>query len=84
MRQRDPIPAKLFTATAQEVFRNPQVENKNINLDGKRLSDLSFADDVALTTETIEDKEHQLNTMEEESVKVGLKTTLRFVDWLVV
>ena len=38
-----------------------------INIDGEKLSDLRFADDVALTTENVKDMEHQLNTANEES-----------------
>ena len=35
--------------------------------------DLRFVDDVALTTEDVKDKDHQLNTMNEESTNFGLK-----------
>ena len=34
---------------------------------------LRFADDGALTTEDVKDLEHQLNTANEESSKIGLK-----------
>ena len=73
MRQGDPISPKLFTATIQEVFINAQLEEKGINTDGEKLSNLRFADDVAPTTEDLEDMEHQLNTVNEESLKTGLK-----------
>ena len=33
---------------------------------------LRFADDVALTTESVKDMERQLNTMNEENLKLGL------------
>ena len=39
----------------------------------KKLSSLRFADDVALTTEDVRDMEHQLITVNEESLKIGLK-----------
>ena len=67
MRQGDPISPKLFTATTQEVLKNAQLEEKGINIDGEKLSNLMFADDVALTTEDVRDMEHQLTTMNEES-----------------
>ena len=38
------------------------------------MSNLRFADDVALTTEDVKEMEHQLNTVNEESLKIGLKT----------
>ena len=50
----DPISLKLFPVTIQEVCK--------INIDGEKLLDLRFTDDVALTTEDAKDMEHQLNT----------------------
>ena len=73
VRQGDPISPKLFAATIQEVFKNAQLEEKGINIDGEKLSNLRFADDVALTTEDMRDMEHQLTTVNEESLKIGLK-----------
>ena len=73
MRQKDPISPKLFTTTIQEVFKNAQLEEKGVNIDGEELSDLRFADDVALTTEDVKEMEHHLNTVNEESFKICLK-----------
>ena len=56
------------------MFKNAQLEVKGINIDGEKLSNLRFADDVALTTEDVRDMEHQLITVSEESLKIGLKT----------
>ena len=52
VKQGDPISPKLFKAIKQEIFNNAQLEEvlEGINIDGE-LSDLRFADDVALTTE---------------------------------
>ena len=69
-RQGDPISPKLFTATVQEVFKNAQPEQKGIHIDG--LSDLLFADNAAPTTEDVKDMEHQLKTVNEESLKICL------------
>ena len=62
VKQGDPISPKLFIATIQEVFKNAQLEEKGINIDGEKQSNLRFADGVALTTEGVTDMEHQLNT----------------------
>ena len=70
VRQGDPISTKLFTATIQEVFKNAQLEEKGINIDGEKLSNHRFADDVALTIEDVRDMEHQLITVNEESLKL--------------
>ena len=72
MRQGDPISPKLFTATLQEVFKNAQLEEKGINIDGEKLSNLRFANDVALKTQDVRDMEHQLITVSEESLKAKL------------
>ena len=45
-----------------------------MNIVGENPSDLRFADNVALTTEGVGDMEHQLNTMYEERLKIGLNT----------
>ena len=73
MRQGDPISPKLFAATIQEVFKNARLEEKGIDIDGEQLSNLRFADGVALTSEDVKDIEHQLSTVNEESLKTGLK-----------
>ena len=50
VRQGHPIPPRLLTATIQEVLKNTQLKEKRINIDGEKLSNLRFADDVTLTT----------------------------------
>ena len=55
------------------MFKNAQLEEKGVNIDEEKLSNLRFADDVALTTEDVRDMGHQLITMNEESSKIGLK-----------
>ena len=73
VRQGDPISPKLFTATNQGVFKCAQLEGKGINIDGEKLSNVRLADNVALTTEDVKDMGHHLNTVNEESLKTGLK-----------
>ena len=75
--QGDPISSKLFTATIQEVFNNAQLEERGIHIDEEKLSNLRFADDVSLTTEDVRDMEHQLITVNEESLTIGLKIHTR-------
>ena len=43
-------------------------------MDRERLLDVRFADDVALTTGSIEDTAHQLSIVNEASLKVDPKT----------
>ena len=55
------------------MFKNAQLEEKGIDVGEEIPSHLRFADDVALTTEDVKDMGHQLNTLNEESLKIGLK-----------
>ena len=51
MRQGDPISPKLFTAVIEEIFKKADLD-KGINIDGERLKNLRFADDIAPVMKT--------------------------------
>ena len=55
----------------EEVFKKAEISG--VNVDGKNLSNLRFADDVALLNETTKQMEKHLNNLNSESLKVGLK-----------
>ena len=44
-----------------------------MNIDGENLSELRFADDIALITTTVRNMEEQLNMINDESKNIGLK-----------
>ena len=73
VRQGDPISPKLFTAAIEQIFKNSDLKPRGIDIDGEKLTDLRFADDVALTTSSVKDMEIQLNIINQESKKIGLK-----------
>ena len=73
VRQGDPISPKLFTAVIEEIFKKVDLD-KGINIDGERLQNLRFADDVALVTKTTKEMEEHLNKLNTESKKFRLKT----------
>ena len=52
VRQGDTISPKLFTATLESIFRRLNWGNKGVKIDGEFLSNLRFADDIFLCTET--------------------------------
>ena len=72
VRQGDPISPKLFTAVIGEIFKKADLD-KGINIDGERLQNLRFADDVARVTKTTKEIEEHLNKLNTESKKCGLK-----------
>ena len=47
VRQGDPLSPKLLTAVMEEVFKKADISD-GINVDGETLTNLRFADDVAL------------------------------------
>ena len=72
VRQGDPLSPKLFTAVMEEVFKKADI-SEGVNVDGENLTNLRFADDVALFNETSKQIEKHLNNLNPESLKVGLK-----------
>ena len=76
MRQGDPISPNLFTAVIEEIFKKADLD-KGINIDGERLQNLRFADDVALVTETSKEMEEHLNKLNTESKNMRTENTQR-------
>ena len=72
VRQGDPLSPKLFTAVMEEVFKKANI-SKGVNVDGESLTNLRFADDVALFNETTKQMEKHLNNLNSKSLQVGLK-----------
>ena len=72
VRQGDPISPKLFTAAIEDIFRKAELTD-GIDMDGETLTDLRFADDVALLTKTPQQMESQMNTLNNISKTVGRK-----------
>ncbi|GFR93878.1 endonuclease-reverse transcriptase [Elysia marginata] len=62
VRQGDPISPKLFIAAIEEILKKSELSN-GINIDGEILTNLRFADDVALLTESTPLMEEHLNTL---------------------
>ena len=73
VRQGDPLSPKLFTATIQDAFRKIELEERGLNIDGENLSELRFADDIAPITTTVRNMDEQLNMINDENKKIGLK-----------
>ena len=74
VRQGDTISPKMFTAAMEEIFKKLNLQDRGLKTVGEKLIDLQrFADDVALITSSVKDMEIQLNDLNKESKKIGLK-----------
>ncbi|XP_072042951.1 uncharacterized protein [Amphiura filiformis] len=56
----------------EDIFRKLNLQERGINIDDEKLTDLRFADDVALVTRSVKDMEVQLNDLNKGSKKIGL------------
>ena len=56
----------------EEVFKKADI-SEGVNVKGENLTNLRFADDVALFNEATKQIEKHLNNLNSESLKVGLK-----------
>lgn len=77
VRQGDIISPKLFTLALEDVFRSLQWTEYGININGKKMSNLRYADDVILTAATFEELQIMIKELEEASRKVGLKMNMK-------
>ena len=76
VRQGDTISPKLFTATLESIFRRLNWENKGVKIDGEFLSNIRFADDIFLCTETPQVLQQMLQELSDESRQMGLKMNI--------
>ena len=84
VRQGDTISPKLFTATLESIFGRLQWENKGVMIDGEILSNLRFADELFLCTETPQDLQQMLQELSDESRRTGLKMNIAKTKVMVV
>ena len=84
VRQGDTISPKLFTATVESIFRRLNWENKGVKIDGEFLSNLRFADDIFLCTESPQEIQQMLHELSDESRRMGLKMNIAKTKVMVV
>ena len=63
VKQGDTISPKLFNAGLEEIFRKLNWSS-GININGKRLNHICFADDIVIVGETIEEVEEMLRELD--------------------
>ncbi|KAG1652893.1 putative uncharacterized transposon-derived protein F52C9.6 [Nymphon striatum] len=75
-RQGDSISPKLFTACLENVFRGLNWTFKGIPINGDRLTNLRFAEDVVLFSESPQELQLMVEELRTASSKVGLEINL--------
>ena len=80
----DTISPKLFTAKLESIFRRLNWENKGLKIDGEFLSNLRFADDIFLCTETPQYLQHMLQELSDEIGRMRLNMNIAKTKVMVV
>ncbi|XP_061723667.1 uncharacterized protein LOC133529882 [Cydia pomonella] len=75
VKQGDPLSPKLFTSTLEEVFKGLAVSwvAKGIDVGGRKLSNLRFADEIVLFAPSAAELKQMLQDLSNASLQVGLE-----------
>lgn len=76
VRQGDTISPKLFTLAMKDIFKDQEWKRKGVNIDGKYLSHLRFADVIILMSSNPEELGNVIRELERTSKAVGLRMNL--------
>lgn len=72
VKQGDPMSPKLFNVVLESIFRTLKWNNHGLNIDGKMLSNLRYADDIALFSESKEELLTMIKELKDASKPMGL------------
>jgi len=72
VKQGDPLSPNLFNCILQEVFKNLDWEGKGIKIHGNHLTNLRFADDIVLLSNSTEELQKMGEELLSECKKAGL------------
>ncbi|EPB73720.1 hypothetical protein ANCCEY_07198 [Ancylostoma ceylanicum] len=76
VRQGDTVSPKQFTATLEDVMRRLECDNMEVQVDGRLLHHLRFADDIVLIIPNIGQAERMLTNFDDACGKIGLQLNL--------
>src|ERR1700744_2591076 len=72
----DTISPKLFTTSLESLFKKLDWNEMGININGKFLNHLRFADDIILIAANLDQLQTMMNQLHQESSKISLKMNL--------
>ena len=84
VRHGDTISPKMFSATLESIFRRLNWANKGVKIDGEFFSNLRFADDIFICTETPQELQLMLQELSDESRRMCLKMNIAKTKVMVV
>ena len=76
VRQGDTRSPKLFKTVLEYAFKKLNWENRGLNLDGRNLTNLRFADDIVLLADNLKDIKDMLQELQNACADVGLQTNI--------
>ena len=76
MRQGNTISQKLFTAGLQEIFKGVEWSEDGVNVNGRKLIHLRFADDIVLISNNTNDLQARLQELNNSSKISGMKINM--------
>lgn len=76
IRQGDTISPKLFTNCLEDSFKLLNWDTLGININGERLNNLRFADDIVLISDNMEDIKKMTKDLREAAGTIGLKMNI--------
>ncbi|EPB71004.1 hypothetical protein ANCCEY_09909 [Ancylostoma ceylanicum] len=77
VRQGDTISPKLFTSALQYAMSRLNWEDKGLTIDGTKLSNLRFADDIVLISDNTLEVNQLLNELNEAGKAIGLEMNMK-------
>ncbi|WKY12022.1 hypothetical protein Q1695_003521 [Nippostrongylus brasiliensis] len=83
VRQGDTISPKLFTTALQDAMMNLDWDAKGYPVDGKRISNLRFADDIVLISNSTAEAEEMLSELNMAGRKIGLDMNMSKTQFMV-
>ena len=72
VKQGDPLSPILFNSALEKVFRKLNWEDKGISINGEKLNNLRFADDIVLFSHDLKELEGMMNELSEAGKPAGL------------